>query len=123
MAQSGAAIPILLSMTTTPWHSLIQLELNCCYDMDDLTFIPFIKSLPSLQTLYLSGANFTDAGLDAMSECLPSLLYVDLSYHSNISSDGARRWIQHGLELVSVKLYHCDMILSSHFPELSLNTN
>ncbi|ORZ07471.1 hypothetical protein BCR42DRAFT_495998 [Absidia repens] len=77
------------------WPRLQVLNLNCCDDIDDATFICFINTHPHLQELRLEGANLTNASLDAMAVslrgCLRKVWFIRVH---GISAGGVRRWIQ-----------------------------
>ncbi|ORZ07457.1 hypothetical protein BCR42DRAFT_426297 [Absidia repens] len=93
------------------WPRLQVLNLECCDDIDDATFICFIKTHPHLEFLRLDGANLTNASLDAMAVSLRGLRRVMLNNVSGISSGGVRRWIQNCQGLVFVEFRQCDQIV------------
>ncbi|ORZ07449.1 hypothetical protein BCR42DRAFT_426269 [Absidia repens] len=94
------------------WLRLQVLNLECCDDIDDATFICFIKTHPDLQVLRLDNANLTNASLDAMAVslhgCLRKVLFNKVH---GISAGGVRRWIQNCQGLVFVKFRHCHQIV------------
>ncbi|ORZ07455.1 hypothetical protein BCR42DRAFT_426288 [Absidia repens] len=93
------------------WPRLKVLKLECCDDIDDATFICFIKTHPHLEFLRLDGANLTNASLDAMAVSLRGLRKVLFNRVNGISAGGVRRWIQNCQGLAFVMFRHCNQIV------------
>ncbi|ORZ07454.1 hypothetical protein BCR42DRAFT_426282 [Absidia repens] len=93
------------------WPRLKVLKLRCCDDIDDATFICFIKTHPHLQLLRLVGANLTNASLDAMAVSLRGLRKIWFTRVHGITAGGVRRWIQNCQGLAFVMFRHCHQIV------------
>ncbi|CAO3593755.1 unnamed protein product [Absidia cylindrospora] len=101
--------------TTAPcWPDLKTFSLDSCNDIDDVSFICFIKSHPHLQFISLDNrTTLTDASLDAMAVSLHNLRKCFLGRMNGISSGGVRRLIQKCQRLVLIRFQECDQIVAS----------
>ncbi|ORZ07361.1 hypothetical protein BCR42DRAFT_472236 [Absidia repens] len=99
--------------TTVPWPRLKTLSLDLCYDMDETSFIDFIKTHPHLQSITLEGAALTDVSLKAMAMYLHHLSDLTLYGVNSITSGGVRQLVQACHRLVFFQFYLCDPIVPS----------
>ncbi|KAG0168308.1 hypothetical protein DFQ28_009150 [Apophysomyces sp. BC1034] len=86
-------------------------------EIDDDVIVPFVQSHPRLRSLILMACAITDRSLLAMRDCLADLQNIEISYCSQVSSNGVRQLI-HGspqLEMVGVK--DCT-VFKKDFPEI-----
>ncbi|ORZ07390.1 hypothetical protein BCR42DRAFT_426175 [Absidia repens] len=101
--------------TTIPWRHLKTIKLDLCDDIDDATFICFVKAHPHLQAIRLKQATLTDASLDAIAMSLRDLRQLTLVRVHGISSYGVRRLIQSCQGLVLVQFLKCKKIVATDF--------
>lgn len=94
-----------------------KLNIEPCHEMEDVTFIAFIRTQPHLQDISVVAPQLTDASLDAMVVYLHDLthLYLYLYGMDGISVDGVCRLIRNCQGLVSACFHACDHIVMDGF--------
>lgn len=90
---------------------LTRINLTSCKHIDPFS-IYYLKKLPSLDTLDLCYCDqINDLSLKIISDYLPNLKHLDLSYLSNITEEGLRHLLKLP-ELETVKVLGCFHIRS-----------
>ncbi|KAI9247221.1 hypothetical protein BY458DRAFT_527376 [Sporodiniella umbellata] len=87
--------------------------------IDDRAMIPFIKSHRQLKDLFLLECAITDLTLSVISQYLPDLHHLDVSFCTQVTGTGLRSLIHHCLYLRLLGVKYCDVVLDD-FPELAL---
>ncbi|CEP10173.1 hypothetical protein [Parasitella parasitica] len=104
-------------LTANPIPSLQDFSITGGTIIEDNAIIPFVKAHGRIRGLFLLECAITDQTLEAISDALPLLHNLDLSFCRRLTSNGVRHLVSHCTNLRLLGLKNCG-ITQTDFPEI-----
>jgi hypothetical protein len=105
------------------WNQLTRVKFGACSEIDDDSFLGFIKSCPQLEHLdMVHPILLTDTSFDAMAVHLPQLSHLAWGKNKNITPNAIQRLVRGcaGDHLKYIKFTNCALLSQCYFTEWAL---